>query len=122
MEPDSIPGGLEGGDGRMNTEKVTIVAGTTPTLIYRFRTISPQDIKTAYLTVQQGGRVIVKKDMATAEIGASTLSWTLTQADTLAISRGEARVMVNWVTLTGMRGTSPEITVYGAKNHIEKVI
>jgi len=102
----------------MNTN---IIKGTTPTLVYTFNTVRIQDITTAVLTVKRSGEIKVERDLTTATVGNDKLSWTLTQAETLAVD-GNATIMLNWVTVDGIRGASAETAVHFSPNHKEQVI
>ena len=62
-----------------------IFRGTTPIIQYAFKTMLTSQIQTAYMTVKQGGGLIVELSLAEAEVGEKTLSWTLTQEDTLKL-------------------------------------
>lgn len=50
-----------------------------------------------------------------------TLSWRLTQAQTLSVL-GSAEVMINWVTTGGIRGGSNKTMLLFTGNHIMEVI
>lgn len=99
-----------------------IIAGTTPTVTYTFEMINPSNIRTAILTVRRDGEIIVRKTLEQATVAAKTISWVLTQADTLAIGTSTAKMMLNWVTQDGVRGASNELSIKGDDNHIDEVI
>lgn len=63
--------------------------GTTPTITYTFDTIVVADITECYLTIIQGSNVL-EKELSDATVGESSLSWTLTQAETLALDAGKS--------------------------------
>ena len=98
-----------------------IIKGTTPTLVYTFNTVRVSDIRTAVLTIKRSGEIKVERDLTTATVGTDKLSWTLTQAETLAVD-GNAAIMLNWVTVDGIRGASKETAVRFSPNHKEEVI
>lgn len=98
-----------------------IIRGTTPTIKYTFKAIDPATITAAYLTIKKGGEVVIEKDLAAASVGEDSLSWTLTQAETLSVT-GAAAVMLNWLLNDGTRGASKSTTASFAPNHIEEVI
>ena len=99
-----------------------IIIGTTPTITYKFKIVSPADFSTAILTIKCNGQLILEKNLADASMGENTLSWTLTQEETLAIGTRIAKMMLNWVTHSGKRGASEETTIAGIQNHVREVI
>lgn len=60
--------------------------GTTPTIGYGFSKVSVADIVECYLTVMQNGKLLFEKDLSSAsvDIDEETISWQLTQEETLA--------------------------------------
>lgn len=99
-----------------------IIRGTTPTLQYTFNTVTVANIAAAYLTIKQNNQILLQKDLTAATVGAKTLSWTLTQQDTLTIAAGQMSVMLNWKLQDGTRGASETSIVMVSSNHIEEVI
>lgn len=99
-----------------------IIIGTTPTITYKFKIVSPADFSTAILTIKCNGQLILEKNLADASMGEDTLSWTLTQEETLAIGTRTAKMMLNWVTHSGKRGASEETVIQGVPNHVKEVI
>ena len=63
-----------------------IARGTTPTITYTFNTVRPADIIVAYLTLSQFGETILEKDLLSAGISETSLSWKLSQAETLQLN------------------------------------
>lgn len=98
-----------------------IIRGTTPTIKYTFSVVDPANITTAILTIKKGGAIAIEKDLAAASVGEDSLSWTLTQAETLSVA-GAAELMLNWLTQDGTRGASETTMVSFTPNHIEEVI
>lgn len=98
-----------------------IIRGTTPTIKYTFKVVDPASITAAFLTIKKGGEIVIEKDLAAASVGEDSLSWTLTQAETLSIA-GMAQVMLNWLLNDGTRGASLQTVVKFDPNHIEEVI
>ena len=98
-----------------------IIRGTTPTIKYTFRVVDPASITAAYLTIKKGGEIVIEKDLAAASVGEDSLSWTLTQAETLSVI-GAAEIMLNWLLNDGTRGASVQTTASFVPNHIEEVI
>lgn len=99
-----------------------IIIGTTPTITYKFKVVPVDSIVTAVLTIKERGVNIIEKDLADATVGEDTLSWTLTQEETLSIGVKSASIMLNWLTADGVRGASKEEVVNGANNHIREVM
>lgn len=97
-----------------------IVIGTTPTITYTFKTVSPPDLTKAILTIKCAGQIILEKNIDDAEIGGDSISWTLTQEETLDIGTRSAKMMLNWLTTSGTRGASAETVLVGVTNHKER--
>lgn len=99
-----------------------IIIGTTPTITYTFRTVSVSELSKAILTIKCAGRVILEKTLADATVGEDSLSWTLTQQETLDIGTRSGKMMLNWKTASGTRGASAETPIMGVTNHKREVI
>lgn len=99
-----------------------IIIGTTPTITYTFRTVSVSELSKAILTIKVAGQVILEKTLADATIGEDSLSWTLTQQETLDIGTRSGKMMLNWLTASGTRGASAETVIMGVTNHKREVI
>lgn len=99
-----------------------IIIGTTPTITYKFKVVDVTDIVIAILTIKERGTVIIEKDIEDAVIGEDTLSWTLTQQETLFIGMKTCAMMLNWKLADGTRGASDVVLVTGGDNHIREVI
>lgn len=92
---------------------MAIVRGTTPTIIFTFETVDVSDIDTAYLVVKQWDTAKITKDItsATVDSDAGTLSWTLTQTESLTLETAKkCSIMCDWLTSSGTRGRSVEKT------------
>ena len=100
----------------------SIIRGTTPTLIYKFKIVRVSEIATAILTIKQADRVVIEKTLNSAVTGADSLSWTFTQQETLSLEIGSVSAMLNWVTSDGTRGASKRTMVAIELNDIEEVI
>ena len=98
-----------------------IIRGTTPTIQFSFKVVDPSTISKAILTIKKGGEIAIEKALESASVGETSLSWTLTQAETLSVA-GAAEIMLNWVTQDGTRGASKAATASFTPNHIEEVI
>ena len=99
-----------------------IIIGTTPTITYTFKVVPVDSITSAILTIKERGVNIIEKDLTDATVGEDTLSWTLTQEETLLIGTRTATMMLNWKTEDGTRGASEQVFVTGGDNHIREVI
>ena len=99
-----------------------IVIGTTPTIIYKFSIVDPQDFIAAKLTIKNKNSILFKKELTDATIGEDSISWTLTQEETLQLAGKTCAMMLNWKTEDGTRGASEEVLVTGVNNHIREVI
>ena len=98
-----------------------IINGTTPTIRYCFKRVDVADIATAYLTIKSSDGTVLEKDLSTATIGDNTLSWKLSQEETLSLT-STARIMLNWVLGDGTRGASEKTTVLMDENDKDEVI
>ena len=84
---------------------MTIIAGTTPTIEYTFSTVAIADITTAVFSVKQNGQTVIEKTLADATVGTGKISWTLSQAETLALSLSKVtRLYLDYVLTDGTRG------------------
>lgn len=99
-----------------------IIIGTTPTITYKFSVVSVSDITSAILTIKERGTTIIEKSLADASIGEDTLSWTLTQQETLDMGARSASIMLNWKLRDGTRGASKEEVITGVNNHVREVM
>ena len=99
---------------------IEIIKGTTPTIKYTYANISPSTFTVALLTVKRNNNVMIERDLTTATIEGQTISWTLTQAETLSVD-GKAEIMCNYIS-AGIRGASKRTAVEFTTNHKEKVL
>ena len=90
-----------------------IIRGTTPTLQYTFKDIEVTDISEAYLVLKQPGDISIEKTLSDGVIvpaeenAQGYLSFTLTQEDTLSLSKDrEAVAVLDWKLQDGTRGRS----------------
>lgn len=84
-----------------------IIRGTTPTIVFTFETITPQDIVTAYLVIKQFNRPRITKPLSDADVTESTIEWTLTQDESLSLTVGAlTEIHCDWVTIDDLRGSS----------------
>lgn len=99
-----------------------IIIGTTPTITYKFKVVPVSSIVKAVLTIKERGVNIIEKTLSDATVGEDTLSWTLTQEETLSIGAKSASMMLNWKLADGTRGASDVVLITGGDNHIREVI
>lgn len=99
-----------------------IIIGTTPTITYKFKIVDVSEITVAILTIKERGVNIIELNLSDATVGEDSLSWTLTQEETLLIGTQTATMMLNWKTEDGTRGASEQVFVTGGDNHIREVI
>lgn len=95
----------------------TIIRGTTPTIQFTFKEVDVSDVTTAYLNIGT-----IEKDLSTATVGDDTISWTLSQSETLGLSGLRTTVQLNWKTSDGTRGASEAVQVEIAENAKNEVI
>ena len=100
----------------------TIVVGTTPTIQFKFKTISPSDLIQAKMTIKGKNAILLSKFLSEATIGEDNISWKLSQAETLALGVGTRTMMLNWLTADGTRGVSPKETINVTDNDIAEVM
>ena len=96
-----------------------IIRGTTPTLKYVFKSVQVSDIVSAYLTIK--ANTSIEKTLSDAVVGTNYISWTLTQAETLAFGN-DVSVMLNWKLQDGTRGASEQKTIIISDNLKDSVI
>ena len=100
----------------------TIVVGTTPTIQFKFKTISPSDLIQAKMTIKGKNTILLSKFLSEATIGEDNISWKLSQAETLSLGVGTRTMMLNWLTADGTRGVSPKETINVTNNDIAEVM
>lgn len=100
----------------------TIVIGTTPTITYTFKVVPVSSIVTAILTIKQRTGIVIEKTLADATVGENSLSWDLSQEETLLLGVREGTVMLNWVTADGTRGIGARQSIICEDNDIREVI
>jgi len=94
----------------------TIIKGTTPTIKYTFKKVDVEDITIAYLTILISGNVKIERDLSTAIIGNKSISWTLTQEETLSMTSNKVTCQLNWKLTDGTRGASEKIPLFIENN------
>lgn len=101
----------------------SIIRGTTPTLQYTFNDVTVANITSAYLTIKvdNTSEHDIEKDLSSATVAQKSISWTLTQAETLSFGESIS-VMVNWKLTDGTRGASEKTKIMIDDNYKEDVI
>ena len=100
-----------------------IIQATTPTIVYKFSTVRVSDISVAFLTIKQDGVTKLERDLTTATVGDASLSWTLTQEETLSFAENETiNMMLNWKLADGTRGASRKGSFNIGDNYKDEVI
>lgn len=101
----------------------SIIRGTTPTLQYTFNDVTVANITSAYLTIKVDGTAEhdIEKDLTSATVAQKSISWTLTQAETLSFGTSIS-VMINWKLQDGTRGASEKTTILVDANYKETEI
>lgn len=91
-----------------------IVRGTTPTIQMSYKTVDVESIAEAYLTIRQEATGLeLEKDISQAVRGEDTLSWTLTQEETLRLRPPcSVRLQCRYRLPDGTAGASKIYTVY----------
>lgn len=65
---------------------MTIISGTTPTIEYTFTEVDPTEIAVAILSIKQNGTTVIERDLTTATVEESKITWSLSQAETLSLT------------------------------------
>lgn len=103
-----------------------IVIGTTPTIKYTFQKVATDTLAKAVLTVKQGRKILIQKELEDATVEEGAISWRLSQRETLLINAlgedAEAVMMLNWLTGMGVRGVSEKTVIKVEENHISEVM
>ena len=102
----------------------SIIKGTTPTMRFTFRDVDPTRIVTTALTIKQNKELVIERDLTTATVSESdsSISYKLSQEETLSFSVGKVAVMHNWVLDDGTRGASKEAVITIEDNHKDEVM
>ena len=99
-----------------------IIRGTTPTIQFTFNYVDVDNISAAVLSIKQSCVEKVEKDITAATAGEKTLSWTLTQAESLSLATGVCKIQCNWLLADGTRGASKVYNVEVYPNQFIEVI
>ena len=101
---------------------IEIVSGTTPPIEYKFKKVVPTDIVSAFLTIKMSGTIVLKKDLTSATVTDTTISWMLSQEESLALGIGDAEMMLNWLDTNGVHGVGKTVSIRITPNHITEVM
>lgn len=97
---------------------VNIALGTTPTILINLDKVDPKTFVIADLTIKNGHGIIITRNIDTASIKDSQISWKLTQKETLKLTTtAYYKVMCNWVMADGTRGITKETELRAIDNH-----
>ena len=96
-----------------------IIEGTTPSIGFRFHAVDVSGFSAAILTIVDGEDKL-EKDLtaATVDTENNIITWTLTQAETLAFG-DSVKVQMNFMMPGGIRGATPEVT-YWIRGNLHK--
>lgn len=84
-----------------------IIRGTTPVLEFTYNDITVSNIAKAILTISQNGVIVIEKDLTSATVGENSLTWELSQEETLSLNASRnARIVCDWLLSSGIRGRS----------------
>ena len=84
-----------------------LIRGTTPTIKVTFSTVDVANITVAYLIIKQSAVDRVVKELSLATVDENSLSWLLTQTDTLGLTYGvNCEIYCDWKLTDGTRGRS----------------
>ena len=101
----------------------SIIRGTTPLIKYNFSSVNVADIAMAYLVIKQNGAAVVTLPLADATVGSTSLSWVLTQAQTLLLKDGKnAEICLDWILTSGTRGIGKTLEVNVGSSAVNEVI
>lgn len=100
----------------------TIIRATTPTITFKYNTVTVSNLAVAELTLKQGGETVILKHLSEATVGADTVSWKLTQEETLSLGQTMVEICCDWKTNDGTRGRSNKASVNTDDPGINEVI
>lgn len=99
---------------------MSIPKGTTPTFVL---TVEDIDLTTAsHVYASFKGAATITKETEDLDVEAHTVSVYLSQADTLAIGKGNVLIQLNWTYEDGSRGASEIVSYPMTANLLEKVV
>ena len=88
--------------------------GTTPTIMYRFKKVDPANFTEGFLTIRQGPdkrHVALEKTISESIIDGMTISWNLSQQESLKLREGPATIYFNYLLISGMRGVGKSLDI-----------
>ena len=99
-----------------------IILGTTPTILFEFRNVTPSEFVAAVMTIKGRGDILLTKTLSTAVIGDTQLSWKLSQQETINLGVGTYKIMCNWLLADGTCGACEETQLQVVSNHRNEVL
>lgn len=98
---------------------MSIPKGTTPTFILTLEDLDLTTVSHVYATFK-GAAVVTKADEL--EVDEHTVSVYLSQAETLALGKGDVMIQLNWTFEDGSRGASEIVKYSFSANLLDKVV
>ena len=99
-----------------------MVQATTPTFVLTLpNTIDLSQAANVYFTLKQGA-VEIKKTGDELTVSTNTVSVSLSQAETLGLTPGQARIQLNWTYADGKRACSNIAHVAVNENLLKEVV
>lgn len=98
-----------------------MVRATTPTYVLTFTDIDLMEAEAVYVTIRQGAKSVTKTG-TDLEVGADTITFMLTQEDTLTLEAGSAELQVNLLYPGGVRASSNIVGISVSRNLYPRVI
>lgn len=91
-----------------NNNFTPLMRGSTPTITMTYKTVDVSAIVEAWLTIKQNASgTTINKELAAATVGENSLSWTLTQVETLQIkTSGNVQIQCRYLLRDGTSGGS----------------
>lgn len=90
---------------------MAIIRGTTPVIEFTYSDVDVVDITVAKLVIKQSGNIKIERDLSTATAGESSISWRLTQEETLSLeNKKQVTIVCDWKLSNGTRGRSNVLT------------
>lgn len=99
-----------------------IILGTTPTILFEFRNVTPSEFVAAEMTIKGRGGILLTKTLSTAIIDEKQLSWKLSQQETINLGVGMYKIMCNWLLADGTCGACEETQLQIVSNHRNEVL
>lgn len=99
-----------------------MVQATTPTFVMTLPgSVDPGDFAHMYFSLVQN-TVNIRKDDADITVDGQTVSATLSQADTVRLIPGDAKIQLNWTYPNGSRACSQIVVIHITENLLKEVV